>query len=498
LGDLSLWGDNSNFKGKMNINEGHFYMLFDEADAWTQRHNSILGADVEFKANTIFRPQMSSTKLANITGTITADATALFMPYEISKLAANNYTYSNVDYSAFMKSNGYISTSDLSTISSDGTNTYITVNDMVGYKNLSSLADAYRKRNNLSDAERYELDYIYITGMVSQAIIDKFEALGGKDYEIYEQVHRGSVRQFSRQVVSRIQNRNKDCQDCVAEQDYSDEHFWFNISRNEIKKDSSSKSLGYKYRPNGFAFGYDQDFIPERLNMGLAFSYANGEAKTASSSMGVKSVNEIDEYIISFYGKYKDVRPYVSWNLGMGYMTNDTEFVASTVNTWGEYDTYAFFANLEAGYNFGDTVCTVIEPYVGIEVTRLFSEGFDERGTGARHFDRMTWDIVEIPIGLRMAQDLFYENHIFTPSVDVAYARNIGDTSATTTSSFVGNRMSPWKVSSSSDKRDTLRGNINLKINSGDLPFALNIGYSIDYRSDYYNQQFYGTMRWDF
>lgn len=492
LGKLLLWGDNSEFTGKMNIKTGDFYLMFDENDPdWAQRHTANLNnATVTFGNDTVYRPRVSSTQLASLnSATTTVGAGVTFLPYDLSSLNVGDYTYTN-DYSKFDSWESELAKVD----TTPATSTDITIKrDLEGYDGLSALADAYRKQNNLSYEQRDELDYLYMTGIVSDDLRDMFGVIGGNDVINFEETHRTSIRQFSRQLVSRIQNRN--CPECGIKEGYKDEHLWFNMGQNFIEKDSSKESLGYKYNPTSIAIGYDQDFIPKKLNLGVALGYATGEAKTSSGV--VKSTNEIDEYLLSLYGKYKPSSFYVSGAIGGGLMTNDTKFVSSTINTKGEYNTKVLFANSEVGNDF----ClknTMFTPYVGAEYTKVMSDSHSEKGTGARHFGEMDWDIFETPLGLRLWRDIYSKNYIITPMLDVAYAHNFGDTGSSTRANFVGNASDVWKVSSSSEKRDSFRGNANIKINNLDLPFALNLGYSADYRSDYTDQQVYGTIRYDF
>lgn len=500
-GSMYLWGNNSAFNGIIYVQGGSFYAMFEENQTQEQQEADPLGQRrdfnyknnfIRFSNNTFFRPMMSNDrkKLATLNTTYTNDTVKL-VPYSLSSLDIGTYTFNNNTYGSF---GGW--SSSLAQLTTSFSNVVLEIlRDLNGYDGLNKLADQYRKRENLSLMEREELDDLYLTGIVTDEFRDKMDALKGDDYVNYEQVHRSSVRSFVRQINSRVNNRN--CQNCTINSMYSGQHFWFNASHNQIKKDANRQSLGYEYNPNGYAIGYDYDLIPNRLNVGVSLSYATGEAKTKFRSQGIYDKNDLDEYLIATYGKVKAIRPYFSWIAGAGLIKNDTHFLGAGTNAKGKYDTYAFFANVETGYNFGGG-CSKIEPYIGVEYAHLMSESFNEKGNGARHFDKMDWDILEVPVGLRLSRDLFTTNYMITPAIDVAYARNFGDDSASTTAYFLGNAGNGWKVSTSSDKRDSLRGNINLKINSYVFPFALNIGYGVDYRTDYTDQQFYGTLRWDF
>lgn len=491
-GKFLLWGDNSEYLGKMNINSGDFYLMFDENDAnFEQRHNANLNnATVTFGNNTVYRPRVSATQLASLNSATTTVGTGVtLLPYDLSSLNVGNHTYNN-DYSKFEGWDSVLA--NVNTSSTDKTN--ITIKrDLEGYEGLSALADSYRKQNNLNYAQRDELDYLYMTGIVSQDILDKFKVIGGQDVVNTEETHRTSIRQFNRQIVSRIQNKN--CSDCGVKEGYKDEHLWFNMGQNFIDKETNEKSLGYTYNPTSIAIGYDNDFIPQKLNLGIAFGYATGEAKTSSGD--VRSTNDINEYLLSLYGKYKPSKLYISGSIGGGLMTNDTNFASHTGNATSQYDTKVLFANGEIGYDVGRGNL-VVEPYLGAEYTKVMTDSHTEKGTGARHFGAMDWDVFETPLGLRIAKDIYSKNYIFTPMIDVAYAHNFGDKGSSNKAYFVGNAGDSWKVLGSSEKRDSMRGNLNFKINNLTLPFSVNVGYGADYRTDYTDQQVYGTFRYDF
>ncbi len=132
-----------------------------------------------------------------------------------------------------------------------------------------------------------------VFGVVNKTGAGSFYLWGDKI--TYTTVHKAGVRQFSRQISSRLQNKN--CSSCGMENGYSDEHLWFNIGQNFVEKDTKGSSLGYKYNPTSLAVGYDHDIIPNALNVGVAFSYAYGEIKGKGES--IQNRSDIDEYLLS-------------------------------------------------------------------------------------------------------------------------------------------------------------------------------------------------------
>lgn len=493
-GDFVLWGDNSGLEGNFSIEEGSLYLLFEDEwdqvnDPYQQRYGqaNLNNAHLDFADNTIFRPKVNNTYMAEIGSDRNVGNNVLLYPYEISKLDTGTHEYTN-DYTGFT---GF--ESDLAKVTPGGTTEIVIKRDLAGYQSLDDFADIFRKDSNLDEFTRYELDELYRTGILNDYLKDLIGLLEGEDYINYEQAHRASVRQFQRQIASRVNNRN--CKDCSINNGYNGTHLWFDVSKNWVDKETTTKGLGYEYRPTGFAAGYDYDLIPEKWNLGAAVGYSFGEARVRTADL--QSKNEIREYLIALYTKYKPLRAYVSGSIGGGLITNKAELKGPESETEGRYDTTAFFATSEFGYDFGNS-CGVFEPYIGLEYTRLRSEGHKEKGHNSRDVGSMSWDILEIPVGLRISRDLYAKDYIYTPSIDVAYARNIGDTGTSTYASFIGGSGAKWKIAASSDKRDSLRGTFNFKINSDELPFALNLGYAIDYRSDYSDNQLYATFRWDF
>lgn len=491
-GGLYLWGDNSDFNGTMNINSGSLYAMFEEnqtaaqaaADTLGQRKEFKLGGTLNFGADTLFRPMINQNrdKLAQLTmNKVNGASNATLIPYEISKLAPKDYVFAN-NYEGF---NGF--DTPLANLSVNGnTNVLLTVKrDLGGYQGLDPSVDVYRK-SDLGFIDREVLDDIYLTGIVSDEIKDMFEVAGGSDYINYNNVHRATVRQFNRQIESRTHN-----QDSGAS---TSGHLWIDTSFNNIKKEQTHQESGYKYDPRGFALGYDYEFIPGKLTAGLAFSYSTGRAKILSGAP-VSDHDDIDNYLGSFYGKYKNNNYYANWNLGGGYFKDKTQILSETINAQGKFNSSAWFANGETGYNLGNNYLSV-EPFAGLEYTYLTTDSYNEKGTGARHFDKADWNIFEVPVGLRIAKAFNTEQFLVTPTASIAYARNFGDTGIKTNAAFIG-ASGVWQAASPSEKRDSLRAVASIKLNAKEYPLAFHAGYALDYRSDYEDQQLFLTLRWD-
>lgn len=297
-------------------------------------------------------------------------------------------------------------------------------------------ADAYRK-SEMGYIDREVLDDIYLTGEVSQEIKDMFEIAGGDDCVNYNSIHRATVKQFKMQVSSRVHNTA------------------------------------------GIAAGY---------------SYGNADNLTPSH---IYAKDEVENYLVSLYGKFQKEKFYTSWDVGGGYFTNKTKFRAENVNAQGKYHSKAWFANAAAGYNLAGNGST-FAPYIGAEFTYLQADAYSEKGPGARHFDKASWDIFETPIGIKIAQDFEFDSFFLTPTADIAYIYNFGDRDINTFASLAADRGNRWKVASHADKRGTVKFAASLKFNFKETLLSIHLGYSIDHRSDYQDQQAFGTLSWDF
>ena len=101
--------------------------------------------------------------MASLGTKATVNGNVALIPYNLSSLDIGSYTYKvgNSEFSGWDNNLAKVDTSlEYST----------TVNvkrDLSGYDGLSDLADIYRKRSDLSAAERTEIDNIYYTGKVS-------------------------------------------------------------------------------------------------------------------------------------------------------------------------------------------------------------------------------------------------------------------------------------------------------------------------------------------
>lgn len=133
-----------------------------------------------------------------------------------------------------------------------------------------------------------------------------------------------------------------------------------------------------------------------------------------------------------------------------------------------------------------------------MEYTRIKDPSYNEKGNGGRHFDSASWDIIEVPVGFRINRSFDFTNFVATPAADIAYAHNFGDSNIKTTAAFIANPGERWQVSSNSDKRSSFRGTASLKFNLKEKPLAFHVGYAMDYRSDYTDQQLFLTLRYDF
>lgn len=495
---LYLWGDNSDFNGTMNINAGSLYAMFEEnqtdeqkaADPQGQRTSFELGGQINFAENTLFRPMMNEARnaLAPLDiNKVNGASNAILAPYEISKLMPQDYTFNN-NFNGFK---GFDTPMANLTVNGN-TNVLLTIKrNLAGYQGLNDSVEAYRK-SDLNFVDRELLDNIYITGEVSDEVKDMFEVTGGNDYINYNNVHRATVRQFSRQIYSRTHNQN------IINATMSDKnnHLWFDTSFNQIRKDSDQDNTGYKYDPKGFAVGYDFELIPNALTNGIAAAYTYGKAQTLSNS-SITDYNDIDSYLLAYYGKYKPSAFYASWTVGGGYFKNKTQISADTLNANASFHSKAFFANGETGFNLPFAQFN-LEPYIGLEYTHIKDPSYNEKGNGGRRFDSTSWDIIEVPVGFRINRRFDFTNFVATPAADIAYAHNFGDSNIKTTAAFIANPGERWQVSSNSDKRSSFRGTASLKFNLKEKPLAFHVGYAMDYRSDYTDQQLFLTMRYDF
>ncbi len=215
-GSLYLWGDNSEYSGNLNIKDGSFYAMFEDKhdainDSLGQRLNfNLSNATTTFENGSLFRPKVTTSgKIADLDmSNVSVNGKVDLVPYDISRFDIGSYSYSK-DYSAFGSWESGLAKVDTN---SAGTVELEIKRDLNGYDNLTAFADIYRKRGDLSLNEREELDNLYYTGLVNDDLKDKLEVLDGGDLANSEQIHKSSIRQFNRQISSRIQN--KDCPEC--------------------------------------------------------------------------------------------------------------------------------------------------------------------------------------------------------------------------------------------------------------------------------------------
>lgn len=495
-GGLYIWGKNDQFYGNLNINTGSFYAMFEEhqtpdqiaADPNGQRTDfSMSQAKINFASGTFFRPMMNAAhnglahlNMANVSGA----SNAILAPYAISKLDLGDYTFAN-NYDGFQ---GF--DSELAELSINGTSdVQLRIKrDLAGYKGLGDAADAYR-RSDLNFIDRQEIDDVFLTGEVTQGLLDQFEIIGGLDYMNSQQVHRASIRQFARQVNARIKDDN-------FMHPNLDRHFWSHNSFGHVKRNRTSNHMGYRYDPMGIAFGYDRDLYDDALTVGGAVSFIIGDIETDADE--IQSMNRASNFLASTYGAYRFAPWILNWNAGGALIHNSLELTKNTDTTRGRFNNIAGFANIDMGYDFDWKDRYTLTPYIGAEYLFLHANDYTEQGSVPRYFDSGNWHFLDVPIGLRFAFDFWAGEWLVTPKLDVAYARSFGDTTLKTRAAFTTNLNDDWTVFSESEAKDTLRAEFNLKLNFLGHHRSFNMGYAIDYRSDYMDSQFYFTFRTDF
>jgi hypothetical protein len=519
-------------------------------------------AGLTFADNTLFRPMMNSAhnKLVDIMDTpnLVVGSGVLLAPYDLSSLAVGRYEFDNPAYSIFSgwESDFAKMVSDpVLTIKRDlegykGLTSFADIyrkRTDIGLYNRELLDDFYMT-GVMSDE---------LLKLLQEEEEDK-PIIGGGDYTNYHQAYRASLRHFDRQIKSRVNNRNRPmyapaqqyggidvynnigpqpqpraysqavarpmARDNISRDQWGPcigapeklcyyeqprpqpkpkqnnffDHVWVNGYVADTDQDSKGNLIGYKYNSYGFALGYDHDFTPA-LNLGAAVHYAHGHVRNKTGR--VQATGDVDEYMAAVYGKYKPAATYLSGAAGGGRLVNKTIVRSSSVDAEAKRGANAFFVNAELGYDFGLLYPEhkfLFETYVGADWKNISEGAYSERGLGARHFDSMSWNIVDLLAGFRLAKDFDANSMWLTPQIDIAYARNVGDRDVQTTANFVNSTGGSWRVYGLSENPNTIRGTLNLKVNLKGAPIALNFGMGMDFRPDYLDTQYYITFRYDF
>ncbi len=367
------------------------------------------------------------------------------------------------------------------------------------------LADSQRLTSTLSDSMRIMYDRIYHLGVITDEFLDPYRNMTGGNVLEGAHAYWETSRMFEKAMHSRwpddlhyVQNNFDDMY--RGNNSHVPRNTWGRFTQNWSVQDADGVAAGYDYSPFAFAFGRDLTDGPRQF--GIAAQYGHGLAKSGEMNW---THTKVDTAILGLYGGRYSKHHYFKANaqVGVGWNKEDTYYAAAGERTRASYHSTSFGGSFELGRHFywgKSTTPFRMTPHIGMDYLFVGSESFDESGDPnmSRHFDRLNYNIGEIPFGVRFAKT-WYRNHArfnqITPSLDLAYARSVLDNAPMTTACFLANPADPWTAVGSRMGRDAFRMSLAL-----DAKFRrnwdFNLSYDLETRTNYTSQQLAANIVW--
>ena len=267
------------------------------------------------------------------------------------------------------------------------------------------------------------------------------------------------------------------------------ETLWGEVTQSWVTQADVGPSPSYEYRPIAFTFGAERR--NGRWVTGLAGEYSHGRIKGGNTYW---TDTRLDTAALGLYAGYFGKQNYLKGNMqfGAGWNKEVTYDRLSGSRTYGSFRSAALGTGLELGrtWNF---MCKVnpltITPHIGTDYWFLNREAFGETGIGARSFGCVNGNVVEIPVGLRIARKIPMTGgkaNWVMPSVDMIYARSVGDGSPVCRVGGIG--QPTWDVRGTEPGRDIFRMNTAV---TGRFCRRIDVGLGFDFevRNNYTSEQ---------
>ncbi|MDM8216208.1 autotransporter domain-containing protein [Desulfovibrio piger] len=261
---------------------------------------------------------------------------------------------------------------------------------------------------------------------------------------------------------------------------------WINAVGQTANQSDRSGVTGYSNQSAGLVAGFDHTFA-DRYLAGIAVGYTRGFFESNDDLTKGYSNN----WFFSLYGSF-NFNPLVV-DADVFYANTQTSLdntIAGFSSNSGDIASDTLGASLTASWVFDfNNGATKLAPYVGIEYLGIHQHGWDDSGRLQRSFDDDFSTLWTLPVGVRASHTFEGEGWKVTPSVGLAYARDLNKFRPEASVTMPG--MNSRIVSRGPDlAQDSFRGDIGLNFEAQDFSFYLQ--YNLDARSHYTNHS--GTL----
>ncbi len=254
------------------------------------------------------------------------------------------------------------------------------------------------------------------------------------------------------------------------------------------QQDERDGVSGYQADTYGFVAGIDTEAMAENLTVGLAFAYADTEVDSDASDDANTAIDTIQ---VSFYGDYDlSDHSYISGQIGYMYADNETVRrnvgSVSGLNSSGDFESDAFLASAEYGYDFAVDHGITLTPKAGVNYVHYSADSYTETGAGGASLTVTSddMDILEFGVGVdATTTHAFRDGSSIKPSLSAGVRYDVIGDEFQATNQFAGGGAA-FKVEGFDPAQTTFDLGAGVTYYSTDN-WEFSAGYDFEYKSDY-------------
>lgn len=385
-----------------------------------------------------------------------------------------------------------------------------------GADNLNSVAGALTAAildpsNDLSGTELGDvanaLTAIDTSTSAGQAAYAK--ALGSLDPDTIEGSATGSLQADS-SAATTVDNRTAALREgaglygAVASGDdpFSLNGVWVQVYDNETDQGTRDGVDGFDADTYGFAVGVDAP-VGERMNVGLAFSYADTEVDSKIQSDNKMA---IDSFRLAGYGSYNADTYYLDAQVAYGmndYQTDrviDATLTSDQLIATGDHDGDQFSLRLRGGYPMAFESGWYVTPKLEMDYTYLKEDSYTEKNAGnvGLIVDTDDVEVLVFGVGVKAAYPIVTDSDVtWIPELSFDYMYDVVGDEVEIDSNFIGVSGAAFITNGATVEQEMYKVSLRLRA-FGAGNFSFSGGYDYVGKQDYDSESLMLTMRYDF